>query len=106
MVTAADGAEALDLPVDQGVLVAQLYREGPAVAAGVQGAQQQVIIGNRRILAGGDIITAVDGTAVTNWNDLTEYLELNTQVGDTVTLTLLRNGRKLQLELTLSAQPS
>ncbi len=99
-------AEALDLPVDQGVLVAQLYREGPAIAAGVQGAQQQVIIGNRRILAGGDIITAINGTAVSNWNDLTEYLELNTQVGDTVTLTLLRSGQELQLDLTLTEQPS
>ena len=99
-------AEALDLPVEQGVLVAQLYREGPAVAAGLQGAQQQVIVGNRRILAGGDIITAIDGTAVVDWNSLTEYLALKTQVGDTVTLTLLRNGRELQLDLTLTAQPN
>ena len=99
-------AEALDLPVEQGVLVAQLYREGPAVAAGLQGAQQQVIVGNRRILAGGDIITAIEGTAVVDWNSLTEYLALKTQVGDTVTLTLLRNGRELQLDLTLTAQPN
>jgi S1-C subfamily serine protease len=99
-------AQALDLPVEQGVLTAQLYREGPAVAAGIQGAQQQVIVGNRRILAGGDIITAIDETAVANWNDLTEYLALNTQVGDTVTLTLLRNGNELQLDLTLTAQPN
>ena len=99
-------AETLDLPVEQGVLVAQLYREGPAVAAGLQGAQQQVIVGNRRILAGGDIITAIEGTAVVDWNSLTEYLALKTQVGDTVTLTLLRNGRELQLDLTLTAQPN
>jgi 2-alkenal reductase len=99
-------AQALNLPVEQGVLTAQLYREGPAVAAGVQGAQQQVVVGNRRILTGGDIITAIDGTAVANWNDLTEYLALNTQVGDTVTLTLLRNSDELQLDLTLTAQPN
>lgn len=99
-------ADALELPVDQGVLVAQLFRDGPAVAAGMVGAQQQVIVGNRRILAGGDIITAINNTAVANWNDVTEYLALNTQVGDTVTLTLLRNGRELQLDLALTAQPN
>ncbi len=99
-------AEAINLPVEQGVLVAQLYRDGPAVTAGVVGAQQQVIVGNRRILAGGDIITAINDTAVINWNDVTEYLALNTQVGDTITLTLLRDGRELQLDLTLTAQPN
>jgi S1-C subfamily serine protease len=99
-------AQALNLPVDQGVLTAQLYREGPAVAAGIQGAQQQVTVGNRRILAGGDIITAINETAVANWNDLSEYLALKTQVGDTVTLTLLREGREQQLDLTLTAQPN
>lgn len=99
-------AQALDLPVEQGVLTAQLYREGPAVAAGVQGAQEQVIVGNRRILTGGDIITAINDTAVTSWNDLTEYLALNTAVGDIVTLTLLRNGNELQLDLTLTTQPN
>lgn len=98
-------AEALDLPVEQGVLVAQLYREGPAVDAGIRGAQQQMIIGNRRILAGGDIIAAIDGVPISDWNSLTEYLELNTQVGDTVTLTLLRDGREMMVEVTLAAQP-
>jgi serine protease Do len=100
-----DLANALDLPVEQGVLVAQLYRDGPAVAAGIQGAQEQVIIGNRRVLIGGDIITAIDGVPVTNWNSLTEYLSLNSQAGDAVTLTLLRNGRELQVDLTLARQP-
>ncbi len=98
-------AKGLDLSVEQGVLVAQLYREGPAAAAGVQGAQDQVIIGNRRVLVGGDIITAVNNTPITDWNNLTKYLELNTQVGETVTLSLLRDGQPLEMSLTLTAQP-
>lgn len=98
-------AEALALPVEQGVLVAQLYRQGPAVAAGIQGAQEQIIVGNRRILAGGDIITAIDGMPVTDWNGLSEYLDLRTQAGQTVTLSLLRNGRVLEVDITLAAQP-
>jgi S1-C subfamily serine protease len=98
-------AEALNLPVEEGVMVAQLFRRGPAVSAGIQGAQREMRIGNRRLLVGGDIITAVNGSSVTDWNSLLEYLELNTVVGDAVTLAILRDGQIHELELTLAAQP-
>ncbi|MCB8983911.1 MAG: trypsin-like peptidase domain-containing protein [Ardenticatenaceae bacterium] len=100
-----DLAQALNLPVDQGVLVAQLYRNGPAVAAGIQGAQEQAIVGNRRMLVGGDIITAVDGIDIADWASLSKYVELDTQVGQTVTLTIVRNGTTQDVPLTLAAQP-
>jgi S1-C subfamily serine protease len=98
-------AETLNLPVERGVLVGQLYRGGPADAAGVRGASQQAIVGNRRMFIGGDIITAVDGQPVKDWNGLLEYLEFETRVGDRVSLSLLRNGGELTLEVTLAAQP-
>ncbi len=103
-------AEALQLPVEKGVLIAQIYREGPAIKAGIRGAQDQIIIGNQRVLVGGDIITAIaDGshptTPITDWNNLTEYLELNTEVGQTITLSLLRDGQSLEIPLTIAAQP-
>jgi S1-C subfamily serine protease len=97
-------AEALQLPVERGILVAQLYRGGPAQEAGIRGAQQEAIIGNQRILIGGDIIVAIDGKDIPDWNRMLEYLELNTQVGDVVTLSLLRDGRPLDFELTLAAE--
>ena len=97
-------AEALGLPVERGVLVAQLARGGPADAAGVRGAQQETIIGNRRVLAGGDILTHVDARPIADWNALLEYLELNKRVGDSVTLSLLRDGQPLTLEVTLAAE--
>lgn len=97
-------AEALRLPVEEGVLVAQLYRRSPAVEAGIRGAQRETIVGNRRFLIGGDIITAIDGVAISDWNRLTEYLELNTVVGDKVVLSLLRDDEPIQLEVTLGAQ--
>ncbi len=98
-------AAAIDLPVEQGVLIAQLYREGPALEAGVQGATQQVIVGNRRMLLGGDVLTAVNGTPVADWNALQEYLALQTEVGDVLTLTLLRDGDTVELPITVAAQP-
>ncbi len=98
-------AAALNLPVDQGILVAQLFRNGPASQAGVRGAQQEVVVGNRRFLIGGDIITAVNDQPINSWNNLTEYLELNTAVGETVTLAIIRDNQPLQVELVLGAQP-
>ena len=77
----------------------------PAVTAGIIGAQEQVIIGNRRVLVGGDIITAVNDVPITDWNHLSEYLELNTRVGETITLALLRDGQEIMVELILAAQP-
>lgn len=100
-----DLAQALDLPVAAGILVAQLYRNSPAVAAGLQGATEQVIIGNRRVLIGGDIVTAINGQSVADWNQLSEYLELQTEVGDVLSLTLRRNGQTLELTIEVAAEP-
>jgi len=100
-----DLAERLRLPVDQGILVAQLYQNGPAMAAGIRGAGREVIVGNRRYLIGGDIITAVNGQSITDWTNLSEYLELNTAVGDVITLTLIREGQLYKTDLILMAQP-
>jgi len=86
------------------VLIARLARGGPAEAAGVRGAQREVVIGNRRVLAGGDILTQIDGQAVADWNALLEYLELNKRVGDPVRLSLLRDGQPVEVEVTLAAE--
>lgn len=101
----SDLAQRLNLPVEEGILVAQLYRGGPADAAGIHGAGQEVIIGNRRYLIGGDIITAVNGQPVKDWTGLTEYLELQTAVNDVITLSLIRQGQNFETRLTLVAQP-
>jgi S1-C subfamily serine protease len=98
-------AETLGLPVEQGLLVARLYRNSPADRAGVRGATQQVIVGNHRMLIGGDILTAVDDTPIRDWDDLQEHLEERTRVGQTVTLTVLRDGQPLRLSATLVEQP-
>lgn len=98
-------AEALSLSVESGILVAQLYRNGPAANAGLRGAQEEVIIGNRRILAGGDVVVGIDEQSIGEWDELHEYLELQTQVGDQVTLHVLRDGQPLEIELEVAEQP-
>lgn len=98
-------AQTLALPVESGLLVARLYRDGPALDAGLRGAQEEVIVGNQRILAGGDIVLAVDGLPVASWDDLNEYLELNTQVGDQIDLRIMRDGREQTIVMEVAEQP-
>ncbi len=98
-------AQALQLPVERGILIAQLYQDGPAAAAGIRGAQQEVIVGNRRFLAGGDTLTAVNGEPVSDWMHLFEYLELHTKAGETITLTIIREDQEMTIPLTLGIQP-
>jgi len=100
-----DLARILELPVEQGVLVARLYRNSPAARAGVQGASRQVVVGNQRFLVGGDILIAIDDQAISDWDSMLEYLEEKTQVGQTVSLTVLRSGQQLTLTATLTEQP-
>ncbi len=98
-------AQQLSLPVEQGLLVAQLYENSPAVQAGVRGARREAIVGNRRMLVGGDIITAIDEQPLRSWRDLDIYLEDETTVGQEVTLSLLRNSEALTLRVTLAEEP-
>ena len=98
-------SRALELPVNDGILVAQLYREGPAADAGLQGAQREVVVGNQQLLVGGDIVVGIDDQEVGDWQDLSEYLELATQVGDEVSVHIVRDGEALTLSMTVGEQP-
>jgi S1-C subfamily serine protease len=98
-------AEALGLPVDHGLLIARLYRNSPADQAGLRSAQKEMILRNRRYLVGGDILIAVDAKPVNRWEDLSAYLEEQRDVGQEITLTLLRDGKQVTLTATLAEMP-
>jgi S1-C subfamily serine protease len=95
-------ARALHLPADQqGVLVEQVERGGPADQAGVRGGSKRVVIDGHRLPAGGDVITALGGQPVTGMEDLQTLLQL-ARVGRRVALMLLRDGHRVQVEVMLS----
>ena len=63
-------ADVLNLPVEQGALVQSVVSGGPADEAGVKGGGATVSVGGQRVRAGGDVITAIDGEAVTGMDDV------------------------------------
>ncbi len=95
----------LDLGVERGVLVVGVYRGTPAAQAGIQGGTQRVRIGNLVLPIGGDIIVGIDGTSVQEERDLNIYLEENTQVGQTVELTIVRDGEEMTVPVILAERP-
>jgi S1-C subfamily serine protease len=54
---------------------------------------------------GGDVVTAVNGQPVNSFDDLLSYIALKTSPGDTVRLTVLRDGAQKDVEVTLKARP-
>jgi S1-C subfamily serine protease len=102
-----DLANAMNLnPEQTGVLVIDVSPNSPAEKAGLKGSTQQATINGQQIPVGGDIITAVNNQPVKTFEDLASYLANNTQVGQTVTLTILRQGQSQTVKLTLGTLPA
>lgn len=100
-------AQAMNLPAStKGVLVVQVSSGGPAANAGIQGSNNQTTINGQPVTVGGDVITAINGQQINRFEDLASYLFANTQVGQNVTLTILRNGQQQTVQVTLGALPS
>ncbi len=98
-------AEVIRLPVQEGLLLVQLYSNSPLAAAGIRGARTEEVIGNQRVYLGGDIVTAVDGQAIAQISQLESLLESNYQVGDTATITVLREGARIEVPVELAEEP-
>jgi S1-C subfamily serine protease len=89
---------------DSGYLIWQVGSGSPADKAGVHGGVR-ARIGRSTVYAGGDVIVAINGTPIANEQDLSLYLEDKTKVGDTVTVTVMRGGRRMDLKVTLAEEP-
>jgi 2-alkenal reductase len=108
-------ASALGFPADaKGVYVLDVTPDGPAAAAGLRAGttNTNVVLGADRtgliyLQKGGDLITAIDGRPITRMDDLLIYLEEKTTPGQTVKLTVLRDGGQQQtITVKLEARPT
>jgi S1-C subfamily serine protease len=102
-----DLSEAMDLASTQrGALVETVTADSPADKAGLQASENQVTINGQQIGIGGDVIIAFNGQTVKSSDDLIAYLARSGVVGQTATLTVLRDGKQMELQVTLGARPS
>ncbi len=95
-------AQSLNLSVQQGAYVVSVVADSPAAAAGLKAASTGA---NGTTGTGGDVITAIDGKSVATVQDLSSYIATKS-VGDTVTLTVVRDGNTISVQVTLAARPA
>jgi S1-C subfamily serine protease len=96
-------AKAVDIPVDHGVLVADVTPDSPAEKAGVRGGDETRTVEGQTITLGGDVITAIDGERMESFSDLAGTVASH-RPGDRVTLDVVRDGETLQIDVTLAAR--
>jgi S1-C subfamily serine protease len=94
--------DALGLQSFTGAYVTSVTPGGPADKAGIRAGDQTTSTG---LNAGGDLITAIDGQTIHNFDDLLRYLINNKVPGDTVVLTVLRGEEKVDVTVTLEKRP-
>ena len=90
--------EAFGLPQTNGAYVTSVSEGGPAAEAGL-------IPANPADGTGGDLIVAINNETVNSFEDLISYLYRNVEIGQTVTLTVLRGGDAIEVPLTVSPRP-
>jgi len=95
----------MEIPVDKGLLVAEVVAGSPAAKADIHAGDRVVAIGNTRVPVGGDIIIAINGQPIASFQELTVYLEAETQVEDKVEVTLIRDGEEMTVAVVLAARP-
>ena len=93
--------ERLKLPVTQGVLIINIIENSPSAKAGLRADPD---LATTEAFSG-DIITGINSTSVRSSSDIRSYIEQNANVGDTVTLTIVRDGKEQQMPVVLEARP-
>ncbi|MGD0437611.1 MAG: trypsin-like peptidase domain-containing protein [Bryobacteraceae bacterium] len=96
-----DYADALNLPTAGGLLIQEVEPGSVAARAGLRGGRENVTIGNFQLVVGGDLIMAIDGKPVDH-NDAISRSLARKRSGDTLELTIFRNGRTMLVRVKLS----
>jgi S1-C subfamily serine protease len=97
-------ASRLDLPVDEGLLIAQVSSGSPAAEAGLQAGTQRVRIGNSSLLAGGDILVSLAGYPIDSGDTLQQVLETRARVGQQVEIQFYRGDQLMTAQVVLGSQ--
>jgi S1-C subfamily serine protease len=99
-------ARALDIEDEpRGVLVVEVTPGSPADKAGIREGTREERVDGRNILLGGDIMLELDGNPVRKLDDILVYLQREKAVGDTMDVTILRDGQLRNVEILLEARP-
>ena len=98
-------AKAAGFNVTYGWLIQEVIPGGPSDKAGLRGGTKTLTVLGTQIKIGGDLIISIDGHPVRNNDDIARILVEYTYPGQTVNLTIIRDGLKLVVPVTLGKRP-
>lgn len=101
----SDLAELMNLENAKGVLIMTVIKDSPAAKSGLRGSSQIATTNDIEYTLGGDVILSVDGNEVRKIDDLLIHLQREKNVGDTLNLEILRDGKMIDIILTLEQRP-
>lgn len=96
--------EANDFDVTSGLYVHNAVEGGPASDV-LRGTTDTVTRNGSRIPVGGDVIVSIDDRSVNSGEDIASYLVTETRPGEAVTLTIIRDGDRQAVTVTLGERP-
>ena len=99
-----DLAKALNLPVEEGVLVQEVVPGGPAEDAGLEGGDTSATIDGAEFELGGDIIVEVEGKPISEMDEVIDLVN-EAKPGDELELTVRRGKGTKTLTVTLGQRP-
>jgi 2-alkenal reductase len=79
-----------------GILIVSVLEGGPAAEAGLRSYED----------GRGDLITSVNGSEIRDFEDLLTFISGETSVGQTITLSVLRDTEQIEIAVELSERPS
>ena len=98
-------AEANGLNTTSGVLVVDVLPDSPASGV-LQGNTSVRNVSGLPVPVGGDVVVAIDGKSISSSEGLASYLADRARPGQQVTLTVLRDGERRNVSVTLGSRPS
>ena len=98
-------AEANELTIEKGAFIVDVLSDGPAFSAGLQGTSGDGESDGMRVPVGGDTVVLANEQPIISMDDLILIISQH-DVGDEITLTVLRNGDEVLVSVKLVARPN
>ena len=101
-----DLASVLGLEHAKGTLIMTVVKDGPADKAGIRGSSQTHIENGIEYKVGGDVVIGIDGNEVRKIDDIITYLQREKNVGDEIILSIIRDGKNMDIIVKLEERPT
>ena len=96
--------QAAGLQENHGILITYIWNGSAAEAAELRGGNEILDVSGTGICIGGDQIIKINGKDLQGLNQLRDFRE-HSKVGDTATLTILRDGKTMDVPVVLGERP-